>query len=159
MESSHVELAGIPISIPNKIEVPDALIDIVANQLRQYVMEDGLKDSELEVLTSYAEAICSVFTDVRDNIVLAGKDYPQWMFDISAILIEHAKKHQSIYNKLTYMRSDVIGAKSWAILSIVELALVKKREFNSNLDLEYIVRFGENVVGQIFASIQAGTVS
>lgn len=155
MENSPVELSGVPISIPRTIEVPDTLIDIVARQLKQYIMEDGLNDDELQVLTRYAEAICSVFTDVRDSIVNAGKDYQEWMFAISPTLIAHTKQHQEIYNGLNYMRSDVINAKSWAILTIVELAVVKKRELKSKLDIEYIVRFGENVVGEIFASIQA----
>jgi len=154
---SNVELSGIKISRPNTLEVPEALIEIVARQLRQYVIEDGLKDSELTVLTRYAEAICSVFTDVRDNIIAAGKDYNQWMYDIAPTLIAHAKAHQDIYNGLNYMRSDVLNAKSWAILTIVELAIVKKAEFNSALDIEYIVRFGENTVGEIFASIQASS--
>lgn len=156
MDSTNVELSGVPISIPNKVDVPDVLIDIVARQLRQYVLEDDLSnDDDLNLLTRYAEGISSVFTDVRENVIAAGRDYQQWMFDISPTLIEHVKKHQSIYNGLNYMRTDVIGAKSWAILAIVELAVVKKRECESKLELEYIVRFGENVVGEIFAAIHA----
>jgi hypothetical protein len=152
---NKIYLGSICVSEPSLVEVPDVLIDMVANQLRQYVMEDGLKDNELEVLTSYAEAICCVFTDVRDNVVLAGKDYVQWVHDSSPVLIQHAKKYKAVYKGLSYMRSDVVGAKSWAVLTIVELAVVKKKESGTEMDLEYIVRFGENVIGEMFAAISA----
>lgn len=150
-----VDLAGILISKPKNVEVPDSLIDLVGDQLRQYVLEDGLKDKELEVLARYGEAICSVLTDVRDTVILGDKDYAQWMHEISPTLISHAKSNQKIYNNLSYMRTEVINAKSWVILMLVELAQVKKRELNSELEVEYIVRFGENAVGQIFATIDA----
>lgn len=150
-----VDLAGIPISKPKNVEVPDALIDLVGDQLRLYVLEDGLKDNELEVLARYGEAICSVLTDVRDAIISGDRDYAEWMHEISPTLISHAKANQKIYNNLSYMRAEVINAKSWVILILVELAHVKKRELNSELEVEYIVRFGENAVGQMFATIDA----
>ena len=150
-----VKLGAIPVSKPKEVEVPESLIEVVGDQLRQYVIEDGLKDDELEVLARYGESLCSVLTDVRDNIIHGGVDYPQWMHEISPVLIQHAQANQALYNNLSYMRTEVINAKSWVILIIVELALVKKKEMDSGLGLEYIIRFGENAVGQIFAIIQA----
>tara|TARA_R110001583_G_scaffold4718_1_gene26843 strand:+ start:4142 stop:4615 length:474 start_codon:yes stop_codon:yes gene_type:complete len=155
MQNMDVKLGEIRVSKPKDVEVPESLIELVGDQLRLYVLEDGLKDAELEVLARYGEAVCSVVTDVRDTIVLGDLDYAQWMHDISPTLISHAKANQKIYNNLSYMRTEVIRAKSWVLLTLVELALVKKQELKSNLEIEYIVRFGENVVGQLFATIEA----
>lgn len=151
-----VKLGKLDILTPVQREVDDALTDVVGDVIRQYILEDELKESQLEVLMKIGELVCLNIESVKIDIVGKG-EVRQWMIEISPIMNRHAMDNPSDYENIAYLKEEVVGVQSWMLFMVAVITSHHKEEATEqSLEFEYIQRFCENILSSLFAQIQAG---
>lgn len=157
-----------------KPELPDEYTELVAVELRSYILQDQLaddgEDKTLEILMKTAERFLLDF----QSLVNKAQEDPiwihEWQKENAFALGRHAENYQPLYNAISHL-TETHYVAPWAMSFIIEscVANMVPDEFTGDAFYEhygtigdegrehyhYVVRFMENLVGRFFEAFMA----
>lgn len=162
--------AGLPEM--NNQDLPDEIASICANVLKQYIMEDGLvqndpEERRLELLMRFSEQYFRRYLRVVELNQAKGRDaIVAWQTAQNASFLEHAETYQSLYKPVAHMADKPYFMTNWSICFLVDTGLdvcgVETADAFLSLPseqlemLEYVIRFGENLLQEFHATFMSG---
>lgn len=145
-------------------DLPEELTALAADVLRQYILEDGLKEDSderiLEMLMRVSERYMTLYMDVLSMHQKDPSWVSEWQTRQNSAFIDHAFKYSPLYGGIKHMALAPYFSSAWSIAFLVEvsvnaLELQDKEDFESFYwkqpkktqdHYQYVLRFGENLL-------------
>jgi hypothetical protein len=151
------------------IKLDDEYTEFAAEELRSYIMQDGLGndggDETLETLMRTAERFLLDFQSVAKKAQQDPIWIHEWQNENLEALSEHAEHYQPLYKAIAHLTESCF-VSPWAMSFIVESCVVntvpeeaRGAEFYHHYGeigeegrerCHYVVRFMENLIGRFF---------
>jgi hypothetical protein len=143
-----------------KPDMPDVLVEMVASVLFTYTAEEEPNDVELQDLITFAESLCILIEQVKERFATDPAGYHEWKTSLLPALNEHAKHYQEFYTNIAHLRTEYFKVNAWMMAAIVDLSINHSVEGKVVTDkdkerINHRIRFGENVVSEIFVAIKS----
>lgn len=142
-------------------DVDQAMIEVTAGVIQQYILEDGLdhedkSDLRLERLMRTAERYIKRYMDVVNQHVKDQNWVSKWQSDMNGVFNDHASAYQRVYQPVSHMAEAPYFMTPWSVCFLVDSALKEhgiesKSVFDTlnekeNEELDYTIRFCENLI-------------
>jgi hypothetical protein len=163
----------------NKESMDDSLADVSAAVINQYIIEDNIPkddndDERVELMMRYAESFFLRFQGVIALQNSAGEDLiagrgivVKWMTELMPAMNRHAKEFTNLYNQVQHL-AETHHATAWSMCYLVSTALEAKTDgtldgYNKSSSedkevINYLLRFGENLLMEIQSRVLEGRV-
>jgi hypothetical protein len=163
----------------SKESMDDSLADVSAVVINQYIIEDNIpkddkNDERVELMMRYAESFFLRFQGVITLQNSTGEDVTagrgvvvKWMTELMPAMNRHAEEFTGLYGQVQHL-AETHHATAWSMCYLVSTALEAKTDgtiasYNKASDadkevMNYLLRFGENLLMEIQSRVLEGRV-